>query len=168
MLLRLCVPYGFILCLFALSTVPLTLPLTGPVEVPLLVMAIYYWSLYRPTLLPVWLVFAAGVLYDLLSGLPVGMHAFVFVIIRWVVVDQRLFLTGQPFVTVWIGYMLVSAGAALLQWGLFGLIHFQWPPFAPTLLMTTLGIFMFPFIMMALHFTHRFLPVLVNPYSAVK
>lgn len=168
MLFRVSVPYGFMLLLFVLNTMSLTLPMTGLTEIPLLLMAIYYWSLYRPTLVPVWLVFGAGLLFDLLSGMPIGLHALTFVIVRWIVTDQRLFLTGQPFVTVWLGYAIVSAGAITLQWALFGLIHLQWTPIAPALIMAVLGIFLFPIIMMALHFTHKFMPALINHYSAVK
>lgn len=168
MVLRLCVPYGVMVVLFILNTMTLSFPLTGSAEAPLLLMAIYYWSVYRPTLVPVWLVFAAGLLFDLLSGLPVGLHAFIFIVVRWLVTDQRLFLTGQPFVTFWIGFALVSTGAIFAQWALFGLIQWQWTPPGASVVMVALGIFLFPFIMMVLHVTHKVLSYLPNQYRAVK
>jgi rod shape-determining protein MreD len=68
---RLLVVYGFIAVLFVLNTVSFSLPVSGDIDIPFLIMAIYYWSIYRPTLLPPWLVFTMGILFDFLGGLPV-------------------------------------------------------------------------------------------------
>jgi len=168
MFIRLCVVYVLMLVLFALNTISLSFPLTGSVEMPLVIMAIYYWSVYRPTIVPLWFVFAAGILLDLLSGLPVGLNAFIFITIRLLILDQRLFLTGQHFLTVWLGFIGVCAAAMSVQWILFGLIHWHWTPFQPMLVMIVLGIFLFPVVSVLLHLTHRLLPMLQNQYSAVK
>ncbi len=78
--------------------------------------AIYFWSVYRPGLMPVLAVFFVGLLFDLLSGGPPGLFAAVFMAVRLVTVSQRRFFVGKPFMMVWWGFMMITAGAALFAW----------------------------------------------------
>ena len=78
--------------------------------------AIYFWSVYRPGLMPVLAVFSVGLLFDLLSGGPPGLFAVVFMTVRLVTVSQRRFFIGKPFLMVWWGFMMITAGAALFAW----------------------------------------------------
>lgn len=78
--------------------------------------AIYFWSVYRPTLMPVLAVFGVGLLFDLLSGGPPGLYAAVFMAVRLVTVSQRRFFVGKPFLMVWWGFMMITAGGALFAW----------------------------------------------------
>ncbi|MGH1403646.1 MAG: rod shape-determining protein MreD [Alphaproteobacteria bacterium] len=168
MVLRLCVPYAVFLVLFVLNLVPFSLSLSASVEIPFVIMAIYYWSIYRPTFIPPFAVFILGMCFDLLSAMPVGLNSLIFLIIRHVVSQQRLFLTGQPFLMIWLGFVLVSCVALVLQWGLFGLIQFSWPPFMPVLLMWGSGVLCFPLIVLMLMLAHKVLPDVPDQYSAVK
>jgi rod shape-determining protein MreD len=164
-LLRLCAVYGMMLLLFLLNTVTLSLPFSDSFEVPLMTMVIYYWAIYRPTLIPAWFVFLMGIAFDLLSGLPVGLSAFVFVGLRWLVSDQRLFLMGQSFVTVWLGYALANLIVTSVQWVLYGFLNLHWSPLEPVGMMIVSGIFFFPAVSIFLHFSHRMLPMLSDQYS---
>ena len=156
---RLLVVYGFIAVLFVLNTVSFSLPASGDIDIPFLIMAIYYWSIYRPTLLPPWLVFTMGIFFDFLGGLPVvGLTALIFICVRWIVVDQRLFLMGQSYVMVWVGFIAVNFISCSAQWFLYGLMQFQWTPFEPVLLVCLAGLFVFPAVSFFLHLTHRLLP----------
>lgn len=166
--LRLLAAYGVMLCIFMLSTVSLSLPISGSFEMPLVFIVVYYWSIYRPTLIPVWLVFVAGLAFDLLSASPIGLNAFIYIILRWIVVDQRLFLGSQPFIMVWIGYVVASLMVIFLQWALFGLINFGWSPVSSALSMFGIGVFLYPVLSLVLHLSHRLLPHIQDPYSAVK
>lgn len=129
-----------IIMLFTLNVVAISFPLTGAVKAPLFLMGIYYWAIYRPTLMPVWAVFIAGLAMDLLSSLPIGMNALVFVAAGWSISGQRLFLTGQSFVMIWVGFGALSFLAAFVQWAIFGLTQLHWvsiksfvPPALPTM-----------------------------------
>ena len=69
-----------------------------------LLIGIYFWTIYRPTLLPYLLIFGAGLLLDLLSGGLVGLNALGFMIVAMIVRGQRRFLLGQSWSVVWAGY----------------------------------------------------------------
>ena len=158
--LRMGAAYLLMFLLFLMSVVSFYTPLSTKIEVPFLVMIIYYWTVYRPTLLPPVLVFMMGACFDLLSGLPLGLSSAVFLIIRHALYDQRIFLTGQPFMVIWLGYIIVSAVALFAQWALFGLIQFHWTPVFPIVLMIVVGILLFPFISLILNGSHKLLPEL--------
>ncbi len=156
---RLIAPYSLMAVLFVFNTVSLSFPRAGAITAPLLLMAIYYWSIYRPALIPSWLVFSVGILVDLLSGIStVGVNALVFVLVHWVVTDQRRFLMGQSFLMIWIGFAIVNIAALFVQWLVFGLLGPGWLPLRPLGFSILLGMALFPVIAMFLHITHKILP----------
>ena len=155
---RFCSVYGVVVFMLVLSTVSLSLPISGAIEIPFLLMVIYYWSVYRPTLLPPWLVFVLGLVFDILSGLPLGLSALIFLGMRWVIVDQRLFLMGQSFMMIWIGYAFASFMGIMMQWALYGLLGLHWPPLEGAVIMFFAGILLYPLVSMILHLSHRLLP----------
>lgn len=158
--------YTLIFFLFLVSvTAPVLLSAWGG-GAPFLLMGVFYWSAYRPTLLPLWLVFTAGILLDFLSGAPVGLNTCILVAARWLVTDQRLFLTGQPFMIVWLGFIIVCAIAGSAQWLLYGALNLSWSPPEVILSMVGLGAFIFPPVCILLHATHQLLPAGSGGYWA--
>jgi rod shape-determining protein MreD len=156
---RLIAPYSLMALLLIFSIISFSFPVTGSIKAPLLLMAIYYWAIYRPTLIPAWLVFGAGILVDLISGIgAVGVSALVFVIVQWIVTDQRRFLMGQSYLMIWIGFMLVSIVSGLMQWMIFGMLNGVWPPLEQLAFSILLGGALFPVISTLLHLTHKILP----------
>jgi len=166
--IRISVVYMLMFLLFILNVISISTPVTMTMDIPFIVMMFYYWSIYRPTLIPPTLVFFAGFIYDLLSGWPVGLNALIFLLIRHNVTLQRLFMTGQQFIVVWLGYMFVSGLALLMQWGVFGLLRFNWSSIEPIVASWIVGIFLFPIISVILHLSHKMLPEIQGQYSAVK
>jgi len=162
------VVYLLMFVLFLLNTISIATPISGTIDVPFIIMVLYYWSIYRPTLIPPLLVFAVGVCFDLLSGWPVGLSSFIFLLLRHVIVSQRVFLTGQPFTVVWIGFMMAGLGAISLQWLLFGLTRLQWGGIDPVIITSFVAIMLFPFVSLVLHFSHKVLPYIQDQYSAVR
>src|SRR5438552_2032298 len=91
------VPTFTILALALLSVLPLRFPDYAAVA-PLLVLAgLYYWTIYRPDLLPPAAIFLCGVVLDLLSGAPLGVAALVFLLARVVILPQRRFFVDRLF-----------------------------------------------------------------------
>ncbi len=144
--------------LFTLNLVNFAIPHAGDIRPLFLLMAVYYWAIFRPTLIPPLMAFVWGVLFDVLSGMPVGMTALLFLIIQWVVRDQRLFLMGQSFVTLWLGFSVTAVVYGLIQWSLFALFTLSLPDYRPAAGTILLSIGLFPLISLLLVFTHRFLP----------
>ena len=88
-------------------------------------------------------------------------------LLRHVIVSQRLFLTGQPFAVVWIGFMMAGFVSLSMQWLLFGLIRLQWGSIEPVILASFAAILLFPLIAVILHLSHKALPYIQDQYSAV-
>lgn len=167
-IVRLGVPYVVMFLLVSLNLSYLHLPLSFSVTLPITLMVIYYWSIYRPTLIPPVLVFILGILLDLVGSLPIGLSAFLFLFVRHVISDQRLFLTGQPFFMIWLGFFVVSSVSFAAQWFLFGLTSLQWTPLQPVAANIILGALVFPIIMIVLNLSHKTLPPPLDPYKSVQ
>lgn len=106
------------LALILLSVVPLEIPYFTRITPLLALTAVYYWGVYRPTLMPVVLVFLLGLLQDLLGGGIIGLTALVFVVVRQLSVSQRRVLASNPFVVGWAGFALVAIGAEVFRWAI--------------------------------------------------
>ncbi len=141
--------------LIALSIVPFQVAHLGDIRPSFVLIAVYYWSVLRASPLIALLAFAVGLLIDLVSGYPIGMHAIAFVAAQWVTSAQRRFLMGQSFPVLWAGFALVALGVGLLQWGLFSL--FNWTLVAPKLILisTALTVFLFPAMVVPLSIVHK-------------
>lgn len=156
--LRMAVPYGLMVALFFMGLMAVPYPFGVLTKVPFFIMAIYYWSIYRPTLVAPWLVFAAGMVMDVIGGFALGFNALIFVILQWFITDQRRFLMGQPFIMVWVGFVFACGSVLLVEWGLFSLLQFQYIAAMPLLFSFLLGVTLFPFVSILLHMTHKVLP----------
>ena len=65
-------PMAITLLLVMVSVLPMHIPFFGTVSPVLSLMAVYYWSIFRPDLMPSFAVFGAGLFQDILSGTPLG------------------------------------------------------------------------------------------------
>jgi rod shape-determining protein MreD len=155
---RMIFPYSVLVLLFFMGVISSPYPFSLILDAPFYLMAIYFWSVYRPTLLPVWLVFISGILLDLLSGTPLGLNAALFVLIRLVVVDQRRFLLAQSFIMVWLGFAVVNFIYNAFQWLILSTLSLQFMPLHDLWTSVLLGFVFFPVLSIVLHITRRILP----------
>jgi len=158
MMARMVVPYAILFFLFMLNGIVIPPPLSFLFKAPFFLMAVYYWSIYRPTFMPPLVVFLAGICLDLLQGVPLGCNALLFLLARMVVVDQRRFLVSQMFGTLWLGFSFLNALFLVFEWGLFSLLSFQFSPFPDFMKSLFFGIALFPLVYLVLHATHKILP----------
>jgi len=158
-LLRLMVPYVVLAALVLVSQVKFPIASASLIKPYLILMFIYYWSIYRPTLVPPSLCFAVGLLVDSLSTLPLGLNAIIFIAVRWIMSDQRRFLMGQPYTTVWAVFAFVVLAVCLSQWALLGFVQGAWAPLTEHLVVAAVSLFVFPFISLLLVGVHKILPV---------
>lgn len=161
---RLTVPLAFLAVLFLFSVTALPWSVTGTVKPQLVLIALYYWSIYRPTLVPPYLCFGLGLMIDIISGLPLGMNAVILTLVQWVVRDQRQFLMAQAYMTLWAIFALVCFCALFLAWGMFGLIESGWPSITPTVISGALSVLLFPVVTFFLVLIHKILPTTQNTY----
>ena len=109
-------PSMFTLALVFINVVPLHIPGFSRVAPLLPLMAVYHWAIFRPRLLPAYAVFLIGLFQDILTGAPIGMNAFVFLVVYGVVLTQKRFFLGKSFFILWLGFAVIAAGAATVSW----------------------------------------------------
>jgi len=164
-ILRLMAPHFLLLLLLFVNVMALPFFPDGAVKPQLVLMVVYYWAIYRPTLVPPLFCFGLGLLMDILSGMPPGINAFILVLTQWIVRGQRRFLMGQPYSTIWAVFGFVAVSSIFVQWLLYGLSHMHWGPLFPVFIGVLVGLFLFPFVTLLLVVTHRMLPVASRPFT---
>jgi rod shape-determining protein MreD len=108
--------------LLTVSVLPFHIPDYAAVA-PLLALAgVYYWTIYRPELLPPTAVFIIGLVFDLLSGAPLGVTPLLLLLARSLVLSQRRYFVNRLFPFVWCGFTIVAAAAIAFLWALGGLL----------------------------------------------
>ncbi|MEO3434314.1 rod shape-determining protein MreD [Inquilinus sp. CAU 1745] len=153
--IRHAIPAVTTIMLVFLAVTPLRLPSYGALAPVLPLVAIYYWAIHRPDLMPFTLVFAVGLLQDLVIGAPLGLHALVFLIIHWTIVAQRRFLVGRSFFVLWWGFAMIAGVAAALEWATFSVYHATFMPMETAALRALLTIALFPAIAWVFIQVHR-------------
>lgn len=99
-----------------LSVVPFGVPSLTDVMPVVTMMSVFYWSVYRPDLIPPVVVFVLGLAQDILAGNPTGLMALTLLAIHGVTLTQRQAFLGKPFLIAWLGFAVISAGGFLLMW----------------------------------------------------
>jgi rod shape-determining protein MreD len=110
------IPVALAVLLLFLGILPWNTQTLGPLNVNLVLIPIYYWTLYRPRLMSVWSVAALGLISDLIGVSLLGVNMLSFLIGYRVAVSQRKVFASAPFIIVWGGFLLMSAVAGLAQW----------------------------------------------------
>ncbi len=115
-------PVGSVLLLILVNALPTRLPGFAAVSPLLPLIGVYYWSIYRPDLMPPALAFGLGLLNDVIAGLPLGVSSLIYLLAQGMTASQRRFFHGKPFRIAWWGFGLVSAGALAVQWLLMSVL----------------------------------------------
>lgn len=115
-------PTALTVLLVLLAAVPLPVPFWQPIGPGFAFISVYYWAVHRPSALPPPIVFLIGVLADFFGLAPLGVGTLVLLLSYSGTVSQRRHLTGQPFLVVWWGFMMVSAAAFFMAWAATSLL----------------------------------------------
>ena len=138
---------------------PVGLPHWGELAPPLLLIAVFYWSIVRPDLMPPTAAFVLGLFQDLLTGAPLGSGALVMVLTQWTMRGQRRYLANRPFFLMWAAFAPVVVIAGVVDWLIYALFTFHVAPVMDALVRMVLGFFLFPVVAwVVLIPTHRTLP----------
>jgi rod shape-determining protein MreD len=117
------VPFLSTLFFVMVSVVPLQLPGLAVVTPSFALMAVFHWTTYRPDLLPISVVFALGLLLDLLNGTPyVGTSAVTLLVARTIVMAQRRYFVDKDFTVLWLGFLGLTAAMFAFDWIYVGLL----------------------------------------------
>lgn len=147
-----CVPTVIALVGVLISLIPLGLVSHWLVFPVLALTAVYFWAINQPTLLPPVLVFVIGLAQDLLSGGPIGLWAFVYLVAYAAILSQRNLLFALPFVMLWGGFLIVAMGAGVLVWMVGSFYYSQVLSFSPIALQVAATALIYP--LMSKIFSH--------------
>lgn len=153
--LRFAVPQLFTFLLFLLSIVPITILGIGDIKPPFLLIPIYYWAVFRPNIMPAFLVFGYGLLLDVFTGGILGFHAFIYIILQGFVKIQRRILMGQSFLTIWAGFLAIAIIDQFLKLGLSAILKGMSANPIDFLISGLVIILLYPVFSIILIFLHR-------------
>jgi rod shape-determining protein MreD len=139
-LLRLAFPLLSTAVVLILSVTPTGLPtLAFALAMP----AVAFWTVFRPAGMAPPMVFALGLLLDLLTLAPLGVHIIALLALHGAAMRLRFWLARQGFVLVWLCFCVAALAATLLAWGFTALLLLTLPPWAPILhtLLLTAGLY---------------------------
>ena len=115
-------PFALTLLMMVLGATPLHISFFQALGPVLAMISAYYWAIHRPSLLPAPAVFIIGLVGDLMGQAPLGVGTMMLLFVYVVAFSQRRLFLGQPFLVVWLGFMMIAAGAMALGWILAGFV----------------------------------------------
>ncbi len=116
---------------------------------------VWFWSLFRPAAMAPPIVFAIGLMLDLLGFLPLGVGAVTMLTTYGIAQRLRRFLSRQGFTVVWLIFITVACGIAAMNWALVSLLTFSFEPAGPVFFQAGLAAAMYPAVAIPLTLAHR-------------
>lgn len=109
-------PSAFAVLLVLAASLPWGLPYFALLCPMVGLIAVYYWTVHWPDLMPAPGAFVIGLVNDLISGGPLGLNAFVLTLAQSVTLANRRVLAGESFLLVWFGFAAIALGAGAALW----------------------------------------------------
>ena len=141
-ILPMCMTFLFVL----IGYLPWPISFFAEIAPAFAIISLYYWLVFRPDLMPYFVVFSLGILQDAISGAPFGLYAMVYIIIRALVINQRRFIIGKPFWVFWVAFGLVASISGLLSWFLASIYRGAVLPTDAPLIALIMTVTLFPVI----------------------
>ena len=67
---------------------------------------IFFWTIFKPEILPLSVLLSIGIVSDSIQGLPLGFHSILFLSSSMILLTQRNFLYHQAFPLIWAVFCL--------------------------------------------------------------
>ena len=99
--------------------------------------------------------FVVGLLMDIFSALPLGLNAFIFVLVQKFISDQRKVFLGQPYYVSWLGFAFICLISTGLKVGVFFLSKYALPTFGELTMHIALTVVIFPIVTILLIGSHK-------------
>ena len=143
-IIRNLLPAESALVLLLLGGIIWPIPYIGGVTPSLVLVAVYYWAIYRPDLFRPSFVFGLGLLNDALHFLPLGLSAIVFLGIYQLAYANRRYFVGQVFYMIWFGFALLAVLASAVSWGALSLYYGEGLTLLPVVVQCAITVALFP------------------------
>jgi rod shape-determining protein MreD len=122
------------------------------------VAAIFYWSIYRPKMLPKSFMVLLGIFQDLLYFNPVGISAITNLAAQSVMLSQRKIFIKEPFWVLWLGFGLFCFGTSIFKWSALSLLRGELINPTNAMMQFLLSLASYPIMHSTLGVIHSFLP----------
>ena len=87
--------------------------------------SLFFWAMYRPSLLPPLVVFFIGLYHDLVSAGPLGLWTLTYLVFYGYFVERRTFYVGRTFQSLWFAFLVGVLIAGFVVWAVSSLFHMQ-------------------------------------------
>jgi rod shape-determining protein MreD len=155
---RMVVPALVTLTLVFVAYVPTGSPTLSLAAPMFSVMSVYYWSVYRPDLMPLWVAFLAGLCQDALGSAPFGMMAVVMVLAGGIATARRRLFANRSFWVGWLGFVMVAAAACAAVWAISSFVASTFLDLRLALLQLAVAAAVYPALAWMLLRAERWLP----------
>lgn len=124
-------------------------------------MAVFYWGIYQPELVPIWFVFLLGLFQDFLYQAVPGISSFLLILFWWIVISQRRFLMKESFFAQWLIFAVSIGLISLVNWLIYSIYfsHAMPPVFA--FLQFSISVFFYPLIHKIFYSIYKSFPKMI-------
>jgi rod shape-determining protein MreD len=143
--------------LLVLSGVPLGLPGLRGLAPAFALPIVFFWSIWRPALVPPVALFGIGLLADLLGAAPLGVSSLALLLLGSAVDANRRLLQRQSALTGWMYFGLHAAATFGLVWLLTSMLALTPMPVEPALFQYALTVALYPLLGFAMGRADRWL-----------
>jgi rod shape-determining protein MreD len=141
--------------LMLMTQAPFNIPGQGALLVSVALIAIWFWSVFRPVAMQPPVVFCIGLLLDLLGYQPLGVGVLTLLVVHGVAARWRRTLTRQGFAMLWAVFAVLGAAVAVLIWALTAALRFRLFPLGPAVFQIALNAALYPAVAIPLTLAHR-------------
>ena len=153
---RACFPTFVTVVLMLLTLAPFGFADQSQLLPALALNCVWFWSLYRPIQMPGVVVFAIGLLLDLLGYLPLGVAVLTLLATHGLAVKlRRILLKRGGFLLEWLEFAAVASGGAALMWALTCALSLRLLSPAPAVFQAVLTAALYPAISILFVRAHR-------------
>ena len=138
--------------LLVLAATPVGLPALGPA---LVLACVFFWSVFRPSVMPAPAAFGLGMLQDLLGFAPLGQAVLTLLAAHALALRLRPFLFRQSFGVVWLAFCALAGATTALAHTLQVLLDWQILPLRPALVQAGLAAGVYPAVAASLTWLHE-------------
>ena len=119
-------PTATVLLAIFLSVIPYQISSSSLIMPFIVQMTIYYWSVYRPELLPYFIILLLGLFNDIIGNDILGSNALSFLLFQAMVISQRKFIVNRVFIVIWAGFAFCLLLMMSISY-LFGIYNYPLP-----------------------------------------
>ena len=128
--------------------------------------AIFFWILYTPKLIPLYIILIVGVLQDIIYLSPVGSTALIFLLLIFLFDKYNKLFLEPSFVELFTSFIILFIIGTIAFWGLNSFINLKFLPININLIYEILlNLFFFPLNYFVLYIFYKKLNLEIKKYK---